>query len=113
LGVQYTFSEQEYKQGGTGAYYDQPLVANYSGFYRLPLSAPESFAEEAARSADKFGYNEATRKFVLPPATGAPELNFYASGSTIDTGVCRGTPVKTFSARPTAAPLPNKPSTRI
>ena len=27
---------------------------------------------------------------MLPPATGAPELNIYASGSTIDTGVLQG-----------------------
>jgi outer membrane protein assembly factor BamA len=68
------------------------LVANYSGFYRLPLSPPSSVADEAAQSQGKFGYNEATRKFVLPPATGATELNIYASGSTIDTGVLAGTP---------------------
>jgi len=95
LGVQYTFSPQEYKQGGNWNPYDRPLIANYSGFYRLPLSSPDSLADEAARSAGKFGYNEATRKFVLPPATGAPELNIYASGSTIDTGVLQG-PAKTI-----------------
>jgi hemolysin activation/secretion protein len=90
LGVQYTFSEQEYKQGENWNAYDRPLVANYSGFYRLPLGPPDSLADEAAQSAGKFGYNEATRKFELPPASGAPELNIYASGSTIDTGVQQG-----------------------
>jgi hemolysin activation/secretion protein len=90
MGVQYTFSEEDYKQGGDWNPYDQPLVANYSAFYRLPLSSPESIADEAARNANKFGYNEATRKFVLPPSTGATELNIYASGSTIDTGVLQG-----------------------
>ena len=34
-----------------------------------------------------FGYDEATRKFRLPAPSGRPELNFYASRSTIDTGV--------------------------
>jgi hemolysin activation/secretion protein len=97
MGVQYTFSEQEYKSGGNWNPYDRPLVANYSGFYRLPLSSPDSLAEAAARSAGKFGYNEATRKFVLPPATGAPELNIYASGSTIDTGVLQGTAKTIFT----------------
>jgi hemolysin activation/secretion protein len=92
LGVQYTFSEEEYKRGGAWNLYDQPLVANYSAFYRLPLSAPESVADEAARSAGRFGYDEATRKFVQPPPTGAPELNVYASRSTIDTGVLSGSP---------------------
>jgi hemolysin activation/secretion protein len=87
VGVQYTFSEQDYKDGENWSLYDKPLVANYSGFYRLPLSAPDSYADNAAQNAGQFGYNEATRKFVLPPASGAPELNLYASGSTIDTGV--------------------------
>jgi hemolysin activation/secretion protein len=97
LGVQYTFAEQEYKAGENWNFYDRPLVANYSAFYRLPLSSPDSLADEAARSADKFGYNEATRKFVLPPATGAPELNIYASGSTIDTGVEQSPPKTLFA----------------
>jgi hemolysin activation/secretion protein len=82
LGLQYTFSEEEYKKGGDWEPYDRPLVANYSGFYRLPLSTADSLADEAAN-----------RKFVLPPASGAPELNIYASGSTIDTGVLTGSPI--------------------
>jgi hemolysin activation/secretion protein len=93
MGLQYTFSEEEYKKDGDWEPYDRPLVANYSGFYRLPLSTADSIADEAASNAGKFGYNEATRKFVLPPASGAPELNLYASGSTIDTGVQRGAPI--------------------
>jgi hemolysin activation/secretion protein len=93
LGLQYTFSEEEYKKGGNWEPYDQPLVANYSAFYRMPLSSADSVAEEAAGSAGKFGYSEATRKFVLPPASGAPELNIYASGSTIDTGVLAAAPI--------------------
>jgi hemolysin activation/secretion protein len=92
VGLQYTFSEEDYKRGGAWNLYDQPLVANYSAFYRLPLAAPESVAEEAAGSPGHFGYNEATRKFVQPPATGAPELNVYASRSTIDTGILQGSP---------------------
>ena len=90
MGFQYTFSEQEYKEGENWKSYDRPLIANYSGFYRLPLSAPDSFADITAESASKFGYNEATRKFELPQPSGAPELNIYASGSTIDTGVLQG-----------------------
>jgi hemolysin activation/secretion protein len=90
IGLQYTFSEEQYKRGGDWNIYDRPLVANYSAFYRLPLSAPESVADEEARSPGQFGYNEATRKFVQPPATGAPELNVYASRSAIDTGLVQG-----------------------
>jgi hemolysin activation/secretion protein len=97
LGVQYTFSEEDYKTTGNWNFYDRPLVANYSAFYRLPLSSPDSIADAAARSAGHFGYNEATRKFELPPATGAPELNIYASGSTIDTGVSPGSPKTLFT----------------
>jgi len=37
-----------------------------------------------------FGYNEITHKFNLPPASGRPELNVYASRSTSDTGVQYG-----------------------
>jgi hemolysin activation/secretion protein len=97
MGVQYTFSEEKYKEGGNWSLYDRPLVANYSGFYRLPLAGAESVADATARSAGQFGYNEATRKFVLPPATGAPELNLYASGSTIDTGVLSGSTKTIFA----------------
>jgi hemolysin activation/secretion protein len=97
IGLQYTFSEEDYKQGGNWAPYDSPLVANYSGFYRFPLSSTQSFADDAANSVGKFGYSEADRKFILPPATGATEMNIYASGSTIDTGIVTGTPKTLFS----------------
>lgn len=90
IGLQYTFSEQDFKQGGSWNPYDQPQVANYSFFYCMPLSQVDSVAEDSIRSASDFGYNEATRKFVLPGPTGASELNFYASGSTIDSGLTYG-----------------------
>jgi len=87
LGVQYSFSEECYKEGDQWNFYDRPLVANYSAFYRMPLSAPGSLAEAVAGKPGGFGYNEATRRFELPAPTGAAELNVYASRSTIDTGV--------------------------
>jgi hemolysin activation/secretion protein len=90
LGVQYSFSEENYKDGNQWDFYDRPLVANYSAFYRMPLSAPESVAEEVASHPANFGYDEATRRFVLPPPGGTTELNVYASRSTIDTGVTPG-----------------------
>ena len=37
VGVQYSFSPEAYKAGESWNFYDQPLVANYGGFYRLPL----------------------------------------------------------------------------
>ncbi len=97
VGFQYTFSEQKYKPGKNWNLYDQPLVANYSAFYRLPLAGPESLADQASRNPGKFGYNEASRRFSLPPSSGAPELNLYASGSTIDTGILQGAAKRLFS----------------
>lgn len=90
LGVQYGFSPQQYKQGIQGnqwPFYDLPLVANYSGFYRLPLGNPVPIEDVIASKPGSFGYDEATRRFNLPPPSGASELNLYASRSTIDTGV--------------------------
>jgi hemolysin activation/secretion protein len=87
IGVQYSFSPTDYKNGNQWDFYDQPLVANYGGFYRLPLGTPEPVAASIARSSGNFGYSEATRKFNLPPPSGQAELNFFASRSTIDTGL--------------------------
>jgi len=87
VGVQYSFSPESYRTSGQWPFYDLPLVANYSAFYRLPLGNPEPVAEAVARQPESFGYDEASRKFRLPPSSGAPELNFYASGSTDDTGL--------------------------
>ncbi|MGO9204024.1 MAG: ShlB/FhaC/HecB family hemolysin secretion/activation protein [Limisphaerales bacterium] len=87
VGVQYSFSPEEYKLGNQWSLYDQPLVANYGAFYRMPLGNPESVTEAIAGSAGNFGYDEATRQFHLPPASGRAELNVYASRSTIDTGL--------------------------
>jgi hemolysin activation/secretion protein len=87
LGLQYGFSPQQYKSGSQWDYYDQPLVANYSAFYRMPLGNPESIEDVIAGNPGSFGYDEATRRFNLPPPSGATELNVYASRSTIDTGL--------------------------
>ena len=91
FGLQYAFSPETYKNGNDWRPYDQPLVANYSGFYRLPLGEQESVADMVAARPGTFGYNEATRKFDLPPASGRPEINIYASRSVIDTGVNNAT----------------------
>jgi hemolysin activation/secretion protein len=69
LGVQYSFSPEEFKTGNDWAFYDRPLVANYSGFYRLPLGNFEAVENVIASSAGTFGYSEATRRFNLPPST--------------------------------------------
>jgi len=86
LGLQYGFSPGYYKTGDQWKFYDTPLVANYGGFYRMPLGPPQAIAQEVANNPGVFGYDEATRKFNLPPASGQPELNLFASRATIDTG---------------------------
>ena len=88
IGFQYGFSPQAMKIADQmPAFYDQPLIANYSGFYRLPLSAPSSLPAEVADKPAAFGYNEATRQFQLPPVGARPDLTIYASRSTTDTAV--------------------------
>jgi hemolysin activation/secretion protein len=87
LGVQYSFSPEAFKAGNQWEFYDKPLVANYSGFYRLPFGSPEEVAKTVGSSPGTFGYNEATRKVNLPPPSDRPELNLYASRSSIDTGI--------------------------
>lgn len=87
LGLQYSFSPLNFKTGNQWNFYDQPLVANYGGFYRMPLGSPSSIADEVETRAGTFGYDEASRKFNLPPSTGRPDVTFYASRSTIDTGI--------------------------
>ncbi|HUA68204.1 MAG TPA: POTRA domain-containing protein [Candidatus Saccharimonadales bacterium] len=87
LGVQYGFSPENYKSGNQWNFYDQPLVANYSTFYRLPIGPPESVESTIENKPGTFGYNEATRQFNLPPPTTQPTLTVYASRATIDTGI--------------------------
>ena len=87
VGLQYSFSPEIYKAGNQWEPYDQPLVANYSGFYRFPIGDQQSVADIVAARPGAFGYNEATRKFDLPQPSGRPEINIYASRSVIDTGV--------------------------
>jgi len=87
LGVQYSGSPNDFKASEPWRFYDQPLVANYSAFYRMPLGAQTAVAEQIASKPWTFGFDEATRKFNLPPPSGRPELNLYASRATIDTGL--------------------------
>ena len=45
-----------YKTGDDWEFYDQPMVANYSAFYRMPLGNPESVADIIATQPGNFGY---------------------------------------------------------
>jgi hemolysin activation/secretion protein len=87
LGAQYSFSPGYYKDGSQWNFYDVPLVANYSAFYRMPLGNPVAIEDVIASEPGTFGYDEATRKFNLPPPSGQPDLTFFASRSTIDSGL--------------------------
>lgn len=92
LGVSYSFSPVNFKHHDD--YYfsplDDPLVATYSGYYRMPLGAPEPVQAQVDNNAGSFGYSEVTHQFRLPPPSGRPEFNLYASRSTSDTGVQHG-----------------------
>ena len=100
LGVQYGFAPELYKQGSQWPFYDQPIVADYSGFYRLPLGSPESIGESVANNPT-FGYDEATRQFRLPPPSGQPDLTVYANRATIDTGLQNLSTTTIISPTPT------------
>ena len=92
IGLQYSFSFNDYRS--TRDYWstplDAPLIANYSAYYQMPLGHVTSVQEKINANPGRFGYDEVTHKFNLPPTTGQPELTFYASRSISDTGVLLG-----------------------
>ena len=92
VGVQYSFSIEQLKQGAdfVKVPLDDPRVVNYSGYYRLPLGGYPSVQDRVDANPGSFGYNEATHQFNLPPPTGRPELTFFASRAVSDTGVQKG-----------------------
>ena len=92
VGLQYSFSFNDYKTGNDHVFspLDDPLIANYSGYYRLPLGHATPVQEQIDANPGRFGYDEVTHRFNLAPATGRPEMTFYASRSISDTGVQRG-----------------------
>lgn len=89
VGLQYTFDWQSFRHNDIYSVspLDDPLVANYSGYYRIPLGGYSSVEEQIDLNPSKFGYNEITHQFNLPPATGRPELTFFATRSIDDTDV--------------------------
>jgi len=97
MGLQYGFSPE-----GMRSYVklpehflEAPLVAFYSGYYRMPIGNPDSMADALAARPGNFGYDEATRRFKMPPTTGQPELAFFASRAANDTGVIYGPKTQT------------------
>jgi hemolysin activation/secretion protein len=86
IGLDYDFSPQQYKYAGDFSdFYEQPMVASYSGFYRIPLAFDQGLREDYENLPVNFGYDEVTHRFNLPPATGNPDVIVYASRSTSDT----------------------------
>jgi len=91
IGFDYNFSPQEMKSDTYWPdFYDQPMVASYSGFYRLPLGSAQGLRETYDRQPVDFGYDEVTHAFRPLPATGNPELTVYAARSVSDTPVRYG-----------------------
>jgi len=91
IGIDYNFSPQSMKTDDyMPRFYNQPMVASYSGFYRLPLGFNDSLRETYNSQPVDFGYDEITHTFRQLPATGNPELVVYASSSVSDTPVRYG-----------------------
>ncbi len=88
VGFDYNFSPQEMKSDGSVShFYDRPLVASYSAFYRMPLGFNDGTRQKVESEPANFGFDEATHKFNLPPPTGHPDFTLYASRSVSDTPV--------------------------
>jgi hemolysin activation/secretion protein/AraC-like DNA-binding protein len=106
VGIQYNFAPNYYKNSGpyNASPFDDPLIANYSAYYRLPLGGYDSVEQQVDANPGSFGYNEVTHQFQMPPPTGRPELTLYASRSTSDTGVQLGTPNVITGATPGGDP---------
>lgn len=68
------------------AAFDEPLIVNYSGYYRMPLGNPSPLQAQIEENPLNFGYNEATHKFRVPPTIARPSLTVYASRAVVDTG---------------------------
>lgn len=101
IGLQYGFSPLGYSsaQDFNFSPLDAPSVANYSAYYRLPLGHPTSVQQQVDSSNGRFGYNEVTHQFQMPPPSGRPELTLFASRSRSDTGVIPG-PASTVVSTP-------------
>ena len=86
FGVQYSFTPQQ--KDGPAPFYEAPLVASYSAFYRLPISGANGISGTPAvrdYGWNDFGYDEVSKRFRPPAARDATELLFYASRSSSDT----------------------------
>ena len=92
IGLQYSFDWQNFRNNNifSATPLDQPEIASYSGYYRMPLGGYTSVREQIEANPSKFGYDVVTHQFNLPPATSRPELTIFASRSISDPGVVAG-----------------------
>lgn len=88
LGISYGFTPEEFKSEGLvpDYFFNRPLVANYGAYYRLPFGSTASVQDQVAQSSGRFGYDEATHQFRLPPAGSRPDITAYVNSSSSDTG---------------------------
>ncbi|HAM70457.1 MAG TPA: hypothetical protein DCM86_02310 [Verrucomicrobiales bacterium] len=81
-GLQYNFSPQVMKTDAYAArFFDQPEVASYSGFYRIPFQVGQTPRETFDSRPGDFGYDPVTRAFRLPGGAGSGDWILYASRS--------------------------------
>ena len=103
IGLDYNFSPQAMKTDNyLPQFYDQPMVASYSGFYRLPLGFDHGLRETYDRQPVDFGYDEITHTFHQLPTAGNPELIVFASRSVSDTPARYG-PLSIIFTNPVAS----------
>lgn len=112
VGVQYSFSPEKQKLQDiySSSPFDSPLIANYSGYYRMPLGGLPSVQEQIDSNPSTFGYSEVTHQFRLPPAAGHPEIIFYASRATADTGLQFGPVTQQSSTNSGSVSITTQPS---
>ena len=100
LGVQYTMAVPDMKKEDQWPrFFDQPEVASYSGFYRIPLGSGPALREKYEHLPIDFGYDPVTHSFRLPPPTGGMEWIAYASRSTSESPLRSG-PVTLITSQP-------------
>lgn len=100
-GIQYGFAPQSFRDKAAWDPFDRPSVASYSAFYRLPLGGPEAISEVVASDPGRFGWDEGSRKYRLPPSSSRSEINIFASRFTLDSGV-QTTPITQVNPPPIA-----------
>jgi hemolysin activation/secretion protein len=97
VGVSYGFSPEKTKADDliSDYFFDEPQISYYGAYYRIPFGAAS--LEDEVNHSTRFGYNEATHQYVLPPSGNRPDLTFYASASSSDTGLKLG-PMETSAS---------------